>query len=120
MILPRQARDKHRENSQKARFLEASELIKAVSAAVAQQESNMSMWTDIEVFSHPNYTVAPTARFLSQLELEWPYVSGATIWEFTAYMDPHGCSERNRVDCKRLYDDYRHYYLSRSEAEIRG
>lgn len=35
----------------------ASELIRAVSAAVAQQEK-MSMWTDIEVFTHPNYTGA--------------------------------------------------------------
>ena len=65
-----------------------------------------------EIFSHPNYTVAPTARFLEQLQLEWPYVSGATIWEFTAYMDPHGCSERNRADCRRLYVDYARYLSS--------
>lgn len=86
----------------------ASELIKAVSAAVSQQK-NMSMWTDIEIFSHPTYSVAPTKRFLSQLELEAQHVSGVTIWEFTAYMDPHGCSESKRADCLRLYNDYRRY-----------
>jgi hypothetical protein len=61
-------------------------------------------------------TVAPTHRFLQQLELEWPYVSGATIWEFTAYMDPHGCSKRNGADCRRLYDDYRRYLSSRNSS----
>ena len=39
---------------------QASELIAAVSAAV--RERNMSMWTDIEIFTHPNYTVAPTGE----------------------------------------------------------
>jgi len=86
----------------------ASQLIRYVGDAVAKQK-HMKMWTDIEIFSHPNYTVAPTQRVLSQLELEWPFVSGATIWEFTAYMDPHGCSASNRDECRRLYHDYQRY-----------
>lgn len=37
---------------------QASELIAAVS--VAAREQNVSMWTDVEIFTHPNYTVATT------------------------------------------------------------
>lgn len=61
-------------------------------------------------------TVAPTHRFLQQLELEWPYVSGATMWEFTACIDPHG-SKSNAADCRRLYDDYRRYLSSRISSK---
>ena len=85
---------------------QAAELIQAVAAAVPKP---MEMWTDIEVFSHPNFTVATTARFLQQLELEAPFVTGQTIWEFSHYMDPHGCDETNRADCLRLYTDYKKY-----------
>ena len=48
-------------------------------------------------------------RVLDQIKLEAPFVSGMTIWEFTSYMDPHGCSSRNRADCARLYHDYLKY-----------
>ena len=84
---------------------QASELIKAVSEALPK---SMHMWTDIEIFSKlttDNDTrrlVAPTARFLQQLELEAPFVQGQTIWEFTHYMDPHGCHGALQADCLRL------------------
>jgi hypothetical protein len=48
-------------------------------------------------------------RILDQIKLEAPFVSGMTIWEFTSYMDPHGCSLSNHADCARLYHDYLKY-----------
>jgi hypothetical protein len=91
---------------------QASELIKAVSEALPE---GMDMWTDIEIFSKytsgngTSRTVADTARFLQQLELEAPFVQGQTIWEFTHYMDPHGCHGVLQADCLRLYNDYKRY-----------
>jgi hypothetical protein len=91
---------------------QASELIRAVSRALPD---SMDMWTDIEIFSKLNtsngtrYLVAPTSRFLEQLELEAPYVQGQTIWEFTHFMDPHGCHGVLQADCLRLYNDYKRY-----------
>ena len=92
---------------------QASELIQAVSEALPE---GMEMWTDIEIFSKLTasngttyYEVAPTARFLEQLELEAPFVQGQTIWEFTHFMDPHGCHGILQADCLRLYNDYKRY-----------
>lgn len=91
---------------------QAAELIKAVSEALPK---GTDMWTDIEIFSKLEDTnvtrrlVAPTARFLQQLELEAPFVAGQTIWEFTHYMDPHGCHGALQADCLRLYNDYKKY-----------
>jgi hypothetical protein len=39
---------------------QASDLIAAVS--MAAREQNVSMWTDIEIFTHPAYTVGPTGE----------------------------------------------------------
>jgi hypothetical protein len=92
--------------------LSASRLIAAVAKAAALQ--GKQMWTDIEVFSHPNYTVAPSERVLEQIALEAPFVSGMTIWEFTAYMDPRNCSlnAAHSAACAQLYSDYRAYLLA--------
>ena len=88
----------------------ASQLIAAVSRAVVGHKKQM--WTDIEIFSHPDYSVASTARVLEQIQREAPFVSGMTIWEFTSFMDPRNCStpgSSKSVACKRLYEDYRRY-----------
>ena len=88
----------------------ASQLIAAVSRAVVDHKKQM--WTDIEIFSHPDYSVAPTARVLEQIQREAPFVSGMTIWEFTSFMDPRNCStpgSSKSVACERLYEDYRRY-----------
>lgn len=90
---------------------EASALIGAVAGALP---SGMTIWTDVEAFVKldPGHSkVAPTARFLQQLELEAPYVTGQTIWEFTMYMDPRGC-HAVETECRRLYNDYKHYVES--------
>ena len=96
---------------------QASELIAAVAEALP---TGMQMWTDMEIFSKlttrngTRYLVAPTARFIEQLELEAPFVQGQTIWEFTHFMDPHGCRHGSQSDCLRLYNDYKRY------LEVRG
>ena len=86
----------------------------AISAAVSEQP-NMTLWTDIEAFTlEPNYTVAPTSRFLEQLQLEYPHVSGATAWEFTGCMDPHS-ELKNRQASLRLYNEYKQYLAKKTD-----
>jgi hypothetical protein len=102
---------------------QASELIRAVSEALPV---GMEMWTDIEIFSKlstgngTRYLVAPTARFLEQLELEAPFVHGQTIWEFTHFMDPHGCPGVLQKDCLRLYNDYKRYVGVAGNQDLRS